>query len=239
MIPLRDTIRSRHRPVMTWLLVAANVAVFFFQLTLNEPQLQWFVNNFALVPATWQTNPVWFVITMFTSMFMHGGWLHIISNMWILFIFGDNVEDRMGPFGFLVFYLLGGLAAAVLQVAVQPTSLVPTLGASGAIAGVMGAYLVLYPRARVVTLIPLFIFFTTINIPAVLYLGIWFFTQFYSGLAALGQVTMGGVAWWAHIGGFLFGVLMVRKFLFRNPPIPPSRMTIYPQEIDYQDRYRL
>ncbi len=239
MIPLRDTIRSRHTPVITWLIVAVNVLVFLFQLTLNDSQLQWFVTNFALIPATWQTQPVWFVISMFTSMFMHGGWLHILSNMWILFIFGDNVEDRMGPLGFLAFYLLGGLAAGTLQVAVQPDSLVPTLGASGAIAGVMGAYIVLFPRSRVVTLIPIFFFFTTINIPAVLYLGFWFFSQFFSGLAALGQVTMGGVAWWAHIGGFLFGVLAVRGFLFRSPPPPPNVITLTPQEYDSQDRYHL
>lgn len=237
MIPLRDTIRSRHKPVMTWLIVGANVVVFLFQLTLNNSQLQTFVNNFALTPATWQTQPIWFVVTMFTSMFMHSGWLHILSNMWILFIFGDNVEDRMGPFGFLAFYLLSGLAAGTLQVAIQPTSTVPTLGASGAIAGVMGAYIVLFPRSRVVTLIPIFFFFWTINIPAILYLGFWFFSQFFSGLASLGQVTMGGVAWWAHIGGFLFGVLMVRRFLFRSPPPPPNVITLSSQDYESQDRY--
>lgn len=238
MIPLKDTIRSRHLPVMTWLIIGANILVFAFQLTLSDAQLQTFVNNFALVPAAWQTQPVWFVVTMFTSMFMHGGWMHIIGNMWILFIFGDNVEDRMGPFGFLVFYLLGGLSAGLLQVLVEPSSMVPTLGASGAIAGVMGAYMVLYPRARVVTLIPLFIFFTTINVPAVLYLGFWFFSQFFSGLSVLGNVSVGGVAWWAHIGGFIFGALMVRKFLFRDLPVLDNIYQPYPSDISYQDRYR-
>jgi membrane associated rhomboid family serine protease len=202
------------------LILAANTLVFLFQLSLGERGLEWFVNNFAMVPARWQFQPGWFAITLVTSMFMHGGWIHFLSNMWILFIFGDNVEDRMGPIGFLGFYLLGGLAAGLLQFSIAPNSLIPTLGASGAIAGVMGAYIVLFPSARVVTLIPIFFFFTTVNIPAVLYLGIWFVTQFYSGLMSLGAVTMGGVAWWAHIGGFVFGLLMVRRFLFRPPPRP-------------------
>jgi membrane associated rhomboid family serine protease len=233
MIPLRDSVPSRHVPVITWLIVAANTLVFLLQLMLNNAQLTWFVDNFAFIPASWQAYPLWWMLTLFTSMFMHGGWLHFISNMWILIIFGDNVEDRMGPFGFLVFYLLSGLAAGLLQFAFVPNSLIPTLGASGAIAGVMGAYIVLYPRARVVTLIPLFFFFTTVNIPAFAYLGIWFVTQFFSGIASIGQVMMGGVAWWAHIGGFLFGVLLVRRFLFRKQPIlrEPS---YFPDEYTYR-----
>jgi len=190
--------------------------VFLFSLMLNDAQLQGFVNTFAFIPASWQSNPVWWAISLFTSMFLHGGWLHFISNMWVLIIFGDNVEDRMGPLSFLAFYLLGGLAAGLLQFAIVPNSTTPTLGASGAIAAVMGAYIILFPHARVVTLIPLFFFFTTVNIPAFLYLGIWFATQFFSGVAALGQVTMGGVAWWAHIGGFLFGVLLFKPFLVRR-----------------------
>jgi membrane associated rhomboid family serine protease len=221
MFPLRDSVPSRHVPVVTWLIVAANTAVFLFSLMLNDAQLQGFVNTFAFIPASWQANPIWWGFSLVTSMFLHGGWLHFISNMWILIIFGDNVEDRMGPLGFLVFYLLGGLAAGLLQFVILPDSAIPTLGASGAIAAVMGAYIILYPKARVVTLIPLFFFFTTVNIPAFLYLGIWFVTQFFSGVAALGQVTMGGVAWWAHIGGFVFGVLLVRAFLFRRSE--PSR----------------
>ena len=221
MIPLRDSTPSRHVPVITWLIVAANTLVFLFQLLLSTNQLEWFIYNFAFIPASWNTSPVWFVITLFSSMFMHGGWLHFISNMWILVIFGDNVEDRMGPFGFLAFYLLGGIAAGLLQFAVNPGSQIPTLGASGAIAAVMGAYIVLFPRARVVTLIPIIFFFTTINVPAFVYLGFWFVSQFFSGVAALGQMSMGGVAWWAHIGGFVFGALLVRRFLFRKPPPPP------------------
>ena len=216
MFPLRDSVSSRHVPVVTWLIVAANTLVFLYSLMLNNAQLQGFVNTFAFIPESWQSNPVWWAISLFTSMFLHGGWLHFISNMWILIIFGDNVEDRMGPLGFLAFYLLGGVAAGLLQFAVLPNSTIPTLGASGAIAAVMGAYIILFPNARVVTLIPLFFFFTTVNIPAFLYLGIWFASQFFSGVASLGQVTMGGVAWWAHIGGFVFGALLFKPFLFRR-----------------------
>jgi len=219
MIPLRDTIRSRHFPVMTWIILGANSMVFLFMLVLSNDQLGTFVSTFAMIPIRWQTNPLWFSITIFTSMFLHSGWMHFLSNMWILFIFGDNVEDRMGPLGFLGFYLLSGLAAGLLQFLVFPNSPIPTLGASGAIAGVMGAYLVLFPQARVVTLV-IFFFITTVNIPAILFLGIWFITQFFSGVTSLGQMAVGGVAWWAHIGGFVFGFLAVRKFLFRPQPLP-------------------
>lgn len=235
MIPLRDTIRARHFPIMTWVILAANTLVFLLMLMLNDELMQAFVNTFAMIPARWQTNPVWFVITLFTSMFLHGGWMHFLSNMWILFIFGDNVEDQMGPFGFLLFYLLSGIAAGLLQVLAFPTSIIPTLGASGAIAGVMGAYIVLYPRARVVTLV-IFFFITTVNIPAMLYLGIWFITQFFSGVASLGQVAVGGVAWWAHIGGFLFGFLLVRRFLFR--PLALPTVLEYPSFQDPRDDRR-
>ena len=219
MIPLRDTIRSRHFPVMTWIILGANSLVFLFMLVLSNDQLETFVSNFAMIPIRSQTNPFWFAVTLFTSMFLHSGWMHFLSNMWILFIFGDNVEDRMGPIGFLAFYLLSGLAAGVLQFFVFPNSPIPTLGASGAIAGVMGAYLVLFPQARVVTLV-IFFFITTVDIPAILFLGIWFITQFFSGVTSLGQMAVGGVAWWAHIGGFVFGFLAVRRFLFRPQPLP-------------------
>lgn len=224
MIPLRDTIRSRHFPVMTWLILGLNLVVFLFQLTLGPEALEGFVNMFALIPANLQENTAWFVITLFTSMFMHAGWFHFLSNMWTLFIFGDNVEDRMGPIGFLGFYLLSGAAAGLLQAVALPNTWVPVLGASGAIAGVLGAYMLMYPRARVVTLVPLFFIFTTFNIPAVIYLGIWFISQLFSGLASLGSLT-GGVAWWAHVGGFVFGLMMYRFFLWRPKPKPTL---IYP-----------
>ena len=219
MIPLRDTIRSRHFPVVTWLLLGVNAVVFIFQLMLGPDDLEGFVNIFALVPAQWAKNPLWFIVTVFTSMFMHAGWFHFLSNMWTLFIFGDNVEDRMGPIGYLSFYLLSGVTAGLLQTFIEPFSLIPVLGASGAIAGVLGAYMLLFPRARVVTIVPIFFIFTTFNIPAVIYLGFWFISQLFSGLAAIGTAT-GGIAWWAHIGGFLFGLIMHRFFLWRPKPLP-------------------
>lgn len=230
MIPLRDSTPSRRVPVVTWLIVAANTVVFLYQLMLDNGQLEWFINNFAFIPASWQTYPFWFFVTLFTSMFMHGGWLHYISNMWILVIFGDNVEDRMGPGRYLLFYLLGGLAAGLLQFAVAPYSTIPTLGASGAIAGVMGAYIFLFPHARVDTLILLVIIYRHINIPAWIYLGFWFITQLFSGVMALGQVAVGGVAWWAHIGGFAFGALGHRFFAQRRLPAP--------HEFEYPNYYR-
>jgi membrane associated rhomboid family serine protease len=165
-------------------------------------------------------------------MFMHGGWLHFLSNMWTLFIFGDNVEDRMGHGRYILFYLLAGLASGLLQALVAPGSTIPAIGASGAIAGVLGAYFILYPAGRVLTLIPLFIFPWFVEIPAIIYLGFWFVTQLFSGIASLnvpGAASMGGVAWWAHIGGFLFGVFAYRYFLRR---MRPSYADIYPRYPD-------
>jgi membrane associated rhomboid family serine protease len=206
MIPLRDTNRSGSFPVMNWLIIAANALVFFYELGLSNSGLNNFVNSFALIPAHLQSSPSLFVVTIFTSMFMHAGWLHILSNMWVLFIFGDNVEDRMGSVPYLIFYLLGGVAAAALQTFVSPGSSVPVLGASGAIAGVLGAYLVLFPRARVLSLVPIF-FIWLIEVPAIVFIGFWFITQLFSGLASIGTQA-GGVAWWAHVGGFVVGLLL-------------------------------
>jgi membrane associated rhomboid family serine protease len=148
-------------------------------------------------------------ITLLSSMFMHGGWMHIIGNMWSLWIFGDNVEDRMGRGGFLLFYLLSGLAAGAVHIVTNPGSTVPTVGASGAIAGVMGAYLLLFPHSSVVTMVPVFFFLQVIEVPAILFLGFWFLSQLFSGTLALAVAgtQAGGVAWWAHIGGFVVGFL--------------------------------
>jgi membrane associated rhomboid family serine protease len=164
--------------------------------------------------------PAW--LTIFTAMFMHGGFLHIIGNMLFLWIFGNNVEDSMGPLKFLGFYLLSGIAALALQVAFNTDSTVPTIGASGAIAGVLGGYILLYPRARVLTLIFLIFFVTFIEIPAVLVLGLWFLQQIYFGVADLSDPTGGGVAYFAHIGGFAFGLIFIRAFAtrLRKPPEP-------------------
>ena len=181
----------------------------------GEAQLQSFFEKWSVIPQEYALHrdlaphipaPYWF--TIFSSMFMHAGWMHLIGNMLYLWIFGDNVEDRMGRVGFLCFYLLSGLAAGALHIAFNPLSRVPTVGASGAIAGVMGAYLLLFPYARVLTLVPIFIFLQTIELPAVFFLGFWFLTNLLSGIGSLAAHTgAGGVAWWAHIGGFLVGLL--------------------------------
>jgi membrane associated rhomboid family serine protease len=170
-------------------------------------------------PSTW--------LTLFTAMFMHGGFLHIIGNMLFLWIFGNNIEDAMGPLKFIAFYLLSGVAALALQVAFNPDSTVPTIGASGAIAGVLGGYILLYPRARVLTLIFLIFFVTLIEVPAVVMLGLWFLEQIYFGAADLSDPTGGGVAYFAHVGGFAFGLIFIRVFATRGPRAPEPRLPVY------------
>jgi membrane associated rhomboid family serine protease len=155
-------------------------------------------------------------VTIFTAMFLHGGWFHILSNMWVLFIFGDNVEDRLGGGRYLVFYLLSGVAAGLFESFILKGSSVPMIGASGAIAGVLGAYLVLYPRARVASLVPILFIFTIIEIPAVIFLLFWFVSQLFSGWLTLQGSSGSGIAWWAHVGGFLFGMLAVNFFVQRR-----------------------
>lgn len=209
MIPLRDTIPSERFPVVTISLIGANVLVFVLQLSLRNTQLQQFFAAWGVVPVRF-THPrlhanYW---TLLSSMFLHGGWMHIIGNMWTLWIFGDNVEDRLGRGWFLAFYVLSGVAAGALHILTNPLSRVPTVGASGAIAGVMGAYILLFPHATVLALVPVFVFMQIIELPAILFLGIWFLSNLLSGLGSLSaQSHAGGVAWWAHIGGFLVGVL--------------------------------
>jgi membrane associated rhomboid family serine protease len=211
MIPLRDVIPSRTTPVVTFALLAANALAFLFQLSLGE-QVNEFILYFGLVPAAFS----W--VALFTSMFLHGGLLHFGGNMLYLWIFGDNVEDRMGHGRFLVFYLLCGVAAALAQTIVTPDSLVPMVGASGAIAGVMGAYFVLYPQSRIVTLLPIIFFMQIVEIPAIFFLGIWFLMQFVNGLGSFAIASAsqsGGVAFWAHIAGFVAGISGV--LVFRRP----------------------
>ncbi|GIX46989.1 MAG: rhomboid family intramembrane serine protease [Candidatus Tectimicrobiota bacterium] len=226
MFPVKDTIPSRQPPLMVWLLIAANTLVFLYELGLSEAELEAFFYRFGLVPARY-THPEWAVVfglplddywPFLTSMFLHGGWLHFLSNMWTLWIFGDNVEDRMGPLRFLLFYLLCGLAAGLVHWLTNPHSTLPTVGASGAISGVMGAYFLLFPHSRIIALVPVFFWPFFVEIPAVFYLGMWFVSQLFSGvlsLAAAGQV--GGIAWWAHIGGFAAGIAL-RPFF-----VPPRR----------------
>jgi len=216
MIPLRDENPSLTVPVVTRLLIALNVLVFLGEVAMG-PELRNVIHTWGLVPARltlalrFGEEPVAApVLTVFSSMFLHGGWLHLGGNMWYLWIFGDNVEDRLGHVRFLVFYLIAGAVAAALHCAFNPSSQLPTVGASGAIAGVLGAYLVAFPRARVVTLVPLFPFFQVMALPAVLVLGLWIVMQFFSGALSLGYGSGGGVAWWAHIGGFAFGLIVMR-----------------------------
>jgi membrane associated rhomboid family serine protease len=211
MIPLRDVIPSRTFPFFTITFIVVNSVAFLFELSLPEPALDSFLLMYGVVPVRFS----WLAVV--TSMFLHGGWLHFLGNMLYLWIFGDNVEDRLGHGRFVLFYLLCGAAAALAHVFMNPSSAIPTIGASGAIAGVMGAYFVLYPQSRVLALLPLFIFWEIIEVPAILFLGIWFVMQFFSGIgsiAADATVQTGGVAFWAHVAGFLAGiagVLALRK----------------------------
>jgi membrane associated rhomboid family serine protease len=212
MIPLRDIIPSRTTPVVTIALIAINVLVFLYELSLGRA-VDAFTLYWGLVPAAFS----W--VAVLTSMFLHGGIMHVAGNMLYLWIFGDNVEDRMGHGRFLVFYLLCGTAAALAQTITQPDSVVPMVGASGAIAGVMGAYFVLYPKSRIVTLIPLFFIFQVVEVPAILFLGIWFLMQFINGLGSIVTVaagqSAGGIAFWAHVAGFVAGISGV--VVFRRP----------------------
>lgn len=216
MIPLRDTIPSRTFPFVNYIFIFANVAVFLFEKSLRGFTND-FILRFGLVPAVWieeiHAYNLHAVIPLFTSMFMHGGWLHLLGNMLFLYIFGDNVEDRFGHFRYCIFFLLAGLAAAFTQIYVNPASEAPMVGASGAIAGVLGAYVFMFPKARITTVIPIFIFIKIIDLPAYLFLGIWFIMQLISGVMALGiGADAGGVAWWAHIGGFAAGVVAIPIF---------------------------
>lgn len=216
MIPLYDTVRSRKFPFINLLLIAANVAAFLYEVQLGAPALERFIFTWGVVPTQIANDLTGSWPTIFTSMFLHGGWFHLISNMWFLYIFGDNVEARLGGIRYLLFYLLSGVAAVFLQTYLLPASTVPMIGASGAIAGVLGAYLISFPRARIASLVPIIFIFTIIEIPAAIFLILWFVTQVYSGLFAMQGAAASGIAWWAHIGGFIFGVLMVFFFAKRT-----------------------
>ena len=216
MIPLYDTLRSRRFPIVNWLLIALNALVFLYEISLSPAAVDRLTRTWGLVPSVLVAHPEVAWVTIFTAMFLQGGWFHILSNMWVLYIFGDNVEDRMGAGRYLIFYLLSGVAAGLLQSLVLRTSTVPMIGASGAIAGVLGAYLVLYPRARIASLVPILFIFTIIEIPATIFLLFWFVSQLFSGWLTLGGASGSGVAWWAHVGGFLFGIAAVFIFAQRR-----------------------
>lgn len=208
MIPLRSTERAYSTATVTAGLIGVNTLIFLYELTLSPGALNRFFENWGIVPDQLR------LATLVTSMFLHGGWMHLIGNMLFLWVFGKNVEDLIGSGRYFVFYMLCGLISAVVQVVFNPFSRMPTIGASGAIAGVMGAYLIKFPRARIITLVPIFFFITTMEIPAAILLLWWFAIQFFSGFGSLGSndYNSGGTAWFAHIGGFLAGMLLIKLF---------------------------
>ena len=215
-IPLNDHIRRQTFWIMTLVLVVANLWAFFFELTLG-PDLNRLVYFFGVVPVRYTTphrlaagSLEGFLVSVFASMFLHGGWLHLLGNMLFLFVFGRSIEDRFGHLKFLFIYFLGGFCGALLHIMLNAGSRVPAIGASGAIASILGAYAVSFPGARITTLIPLFFFFWTIQLPAFVLLGYWFLIQFFTGfqMLAIESATGGGVAWWAHVGGFMVGVVL-------------------------------
>jgi membrane associated rhomboid family serine protease len=224
MIPIRDTNPSSGFPLVNYAVIGSCVLVFLYELSLGQ-QLQAFLLQYGLVPARYTQRDlavhfsgIGHIVPFFSSMFLHGGWLHLIGNMWTLYIFGDNIESELGHTRYLLFYVGGGLAAALIQLLTSLGSTVPTIGASGAIAGVMGAYFILFPRARILTFVPIIFFFTLMEIPAYVFLGFWFLLQFFSGtFSLLGDARhYAGIAWWAHIGGFVGGILLLR-------PLRPRR----------------
>ena len=219
MIPLRDNQASRRLTLINVLLIAANVAVFLHEVTMGN-HLEGFIYQYAMIPAhvtsaleggravaSYGADAPPALTTIVTSMFLHGGWMHLAGNMLYLFIFGAAVEEAMGGLRFLMFYLVCGVAAALAMAAFMPHSTTPVIGASGAIAGVLGAYFVLYPRARITTILPIFFFVYFVDIYAILYLLLWFGAQLYAGIHDNPEVS-GGVAWWAHVGGFLVGMVL-------------------------------
>ena len=213
MIPLRDIQPSRSTPIVTVGIIVVNVLVFLYQISLDRFSLNHFIVVYGVVPDRLH------YLSLLTSMFLHGGWMHLIGNMWFLWIYGDNIEDVLGHGKYLLFYLLAGVAAALLQVVLNFDSRVPMIGASGAIAGVMGAYMIKFPHARILTLIPIFVFFTTVEVPAFFMLLYWFVIQFFSGIGSIGysQMSQGGTAWFAHIGGFVAGMVLILVLGTRDP----------------------
>ena len=211
MIPIRDTVPSKNYPVVNATLIGINVAVFLVQMS-QGTGFERFVYTYGLVPARY-ASPYISILSFFpliSYMFLHGGVLHLLGNMWFLHIFGDNVEDRLGSFNYLIFYLLAGLISGLCHLLLNLQSTAPTIGASGAIAGVMGAYLILYPHSKILTLIPIIIIPWFVEIPAVFFLGLWFAMQLLNAYFSVGMST--GIAWWAHIGGFVFGIVWLKLF---------------------------
>ncbi|MFC1533453.1 rhomboid family intramembrane serine protease [Thermodesulfobacteriota bacterium] len=220
MIPIRDTIQSKNYPIINSTIIGINVLLYLVELSKGQG-LNQFIFTYGLVPARYSIPEIGLyfssaqqVIALFSFMFIHGGFWHLLGNMWSLYIFGDNIEDRLGHIRYLLFYLLSGLASGLFHLFINWYSKVPTIGASGAIAGVMGAYLISYPNARILTLIPIFFIPYFIEIPALFFLGIWFLIQFFNAAGSSAQ--SGGIAWWAHIGGFVSGIIFL-KLLIKVP----------------------
>jgi len=242
MLPIRDKNPSPLTPWVMYALLGLNVVVFLFEVSLPGDVLQELVNRCGFVPARataalqGKANIITAIILpALASMFLHGGWMHLIGNMWYLYIFGDNVEGRLGHVPFVAFYFLCGLGASAMQYLLGPTVNMPTIGASGAIAGVLGAYLVTWPRARVVTLVPLFYLITFVELPAAIVLWLWFIIQLFSGAASLGaRYAGGGVAYWAHIGGFLAGIALMK--LLGPVSMRGARRARYRRDNDYWQR---
>ncbi|MBI1748695.1 MAG: rhomboid family intramembrane serine protease [Acidobacteria bacterium] len=237
MIPLKDLTAPRKIPAGVCLIIALNLMAFLFELTLNRRELQGLVYLFGVIPARFFSSDDVLAIpdqmtmlSMVTSMFLHGGWTHILGNMLYLWVFGKSVESRLGHGRFLLFYLLSGIGAAIVHVVFNIDSPTPTLGASGAVAGVLGAYIVTFPQGRILTLVP-FIFLLTLELPAVIVIGVWFITQLFNGTAAIVDPRqMSGVAWWAHIGGFVVGILLMKV-------LQPPRRSSWDYEGPYYSRH--
>ena len=231
LIPLRDTIPSRSFPIVNWILILANILIFLFEVfMLNDRQAEAMIFDYGLIPDKIRLTGVGSLHDLrttvfrpfFTNMFLHGGWGHLIANMWILFIFGDNVEDRMGKVRYFLFYILCGLIASFTHFVLHRNSPIPAIGASGAISGVMAAYMVMFPKSTIISFIPIFIIPFFLPIPAIIYIGIWFVGQLLSGTTSLMlSNTATGIAFWAHIGGFIGGLMLYRFF------DPPGRKVLY------------
>lgn len=224
MLPIRDSVPRRFPPIVVTLLIGSNAAVFLYQVALPPPLQEWLVYRYGLVPARyshpqwglWHGLAPWDWLPFLTNQFLHGGWLHLVGNMWTLWIFGPALEDRLGGLRFLVFYLLCGIAAGLFHMVFNLDSTIPAIGASGAISGVLGGYALLFPLARVMILVPVLFIPFFFELPALVYALVWFWLQFLQGAQGLLAPAMGGgVAWWAHVGGFVTGLLLVR--LFRLP----------------------
>ncbi len=224
MIPLKNDIPRNTFPLIVLLLILINILLFFHEISLGK-SLELFIKNYGVIPVNFFSNKADLFsrgYTLITSTFLHGSWLHLFGNMWFLWIFGKNIEDRLGHLRYIIFYLGCGIAGGLAHIYVNPASNIPTIGASGAISGILGAYFILYPFTRILTAVPIFFFFYFIKLPAFFFLGLWFLIQFFSGTSSIltEPTSMGEVAWWAHVGGFAAGIILVPFFLIGRKNLP-------------------